>query len=164
MYVKGKINDWGYVFWTFRRIDQYGPKKAENERHFKVGQTFLKERKRLSADAGTKTDRRIGCLKGIHLRVCVFLCLLVYFLPVLQTFLFLSVWILWISLGKWIPFLLFDDKVYASKLCPKSAFLPSISVIGPMNFLLVITHLIWLFYQVQQEDFSKVEMYISSLG
>lgn len=89
MCVKGKINDWGYVFRTFRRIDQYGPKRVENERHFKVGQTFLKERKRLfSGDAMMKTDHRIWCLKSIHLCVCVCLCLLVYFLPVLHTFLF----------------------------------------------------------------------------
>ena len=48
MCVKGRINDWGYVFWAFRRINQHGPKRVENERHFKVGQTFLKERRSCS--------------------------------------------------------------------------------------------------------------------
>ena len=35
------------MFWTCRRIDQYGPKRVENERHFKVGQTFFKRKEKV---------------------------------------------------------------------------------------------------------------------
>ena len=89
----------------------------------------------------TQTDHRTWCHKAF---ICVSVFASLFFAIPAYIPLSSSMNALKISLGELIPLLLFGGMVYVPNLsyAQSQPFLPSISIIGPMNSLLVITHLI----------------------